>query len=124
MTLSSNDDDLRARFRELEEQVSASVPAFSVGPSRRVERPVARWVLASGALASVAVAVLLVTLWPRHEAGPAFGLDLSTVVWVSPTDYLLDTPGSRLLHSIPSLDLAGYAPVLVDPDRSAVDTSS
>jgi len=123
MMSSSNDDDLRARFGELREQVSASVPVFSVGSGRPRVAPAARWVLVSGALASVAAAALLVTLWPRRDTGPDFGLGLSTVVWTSPTDYLLDTPGSSLLHSLPSVDLAGFVPGLVEPEGASVDTS-
>ncbi len=124
MTPSSNDEMLRTRFHELREQVSESAPAFSVGSGRSVGRAVSRWVLVSGGMASVAAAALLVMLWPRSRPGPGVGPDLSTVVWVAPTDYLLDTPGRDLLNTVPLLDPTGFMRGPVGTERATDDTSS
>ena len=96
------DDDLRGRFQSLAAADAACAPAFSrerievhrsVLRSRRARRV---WYTA-GVLATVGAAVMLV-LRPRPTPIP---LDLSGASWTAPTDFLLDTPGSEFLRTVP-----------------------
>lgn len=116
----SEDREIARQFRELRERELASVPGFrqflaraartSAGPRLRV---------ASGVLALLAVAVVAALLLSRRAPE---GLDPSASSalshWKASTDVLLDTPGSRLLKSSPTVpepvpDYSAFA----DPTR-------
>ena len=98
-----NDSDLRDRFRALRREDAAAAPPFdatlTAARARRVappRRPRGWLAAAAVAVAGVAVALLL-TRPDRHGRT----IDLATVRWEGPTDFLLVLPGDELLRSIP-----------------------
>jgi len=118
------DSELRARFDVLKRIDAAHAPAFAEvmararseladatpAPTRREWRLVARrygWI---GGLAAAATIVALIAL-PRRESQEAaferavrsFHSDAALGAWRSPTDGLLDLPGSRLIATTPSI---------------------
>jgi hypothetical protein len=115
------DDDLRARFRALAAEDAAGVPALSrarIDAYRRSLRrrlPRRAWYAAGVA----AAAVVTFVMWPRTASMP---FDLSGTSWAAPTDFLLDTPGSVLLRTVPSIDaFVDSTPLTAAPSRG--DTS-
>jgi hypothetical protein len=114
-----DDRDLRQRFQELRrEEVSAATPFAAALAAARARR--ARWprrLAFSLAAALVAGLAVLVSLTRHHRnAAP---IDLATVRWRAPTDFLLDLPGDDLLRTVPELGrmpLAGAA-VIHDSHR-------
>ncbi len=94
--------DLRKRFAELRHEDIAQTPPF--------ERPapVARshhWgrLAAAAAVAIITVTAVLWTIGSRAGQPPLLAVDLTRTVWESPTDFLLDTPGSELLRTVPTI---------------------
>ncbi len=108
-----NDDDreLRELFARLKQEDRARTPSFRTPIAR--EAP--RW--GRGTRVVVAAAVILITLvlarpdrTPRNMARQV--VDLGTAAWRSPTDFLLITPGSQLLRSVPAVGLPdGWTPI-------------
>jgi hypothetical protein len=99
-----NDDDreLRRLFARLKQEDRVRVPSFRT-PVARESR---RW--AWGGRVAVAAAIVLIALvlalpdrTPRTTAHQV--VDLGTTAWQSPTDFLLITPGSELLRSVPTV---------------------
>ena len=97
------DSDLGDRFRALRREDAAAARPFDTtlasARARRAARPRHRtgWLAAAAvAVAGVAVALLL-TRPDRHGRT----IDLATVRWEGPTDFLLVLPGDELLRSIP-----------------------
>jgi hypothetical protein len=100
-----NDHDLRDRFAALRredanhatpfETMLARARARRTGPPRRV-------VLGLVAIAAVLAAVGLAILLPRRHRDGA-PIDLATVHWQAPTDFLLELPGAELLRTVPEL---------------------
>jgi hypothetical protein len=107
------DLDLRQEFSRLRREEVATLPAFArtlAGARRKaIDRPRPhRWgfVLAAPLAAAAALAVWMIASQetPRTTTAPtevALGTTLDT--WGTPTDYLLDAPGTDLLDS--TLDL-------------------
>jgi hypothetical protein len=108
MNAPHSDDLLRARFRALADQEAADAPAFSrerIEAHRALARARRVWRTTSATIVvGVAAAVMLIA-WPRT---PPLEFDLSGVSWYTPTDFLLDTPGSELLRSIPAIGPGVY----------------
>jgi hypothetical protein len=118
------DSELRARFDVLKRIDAERAPAFADIMARaRAEVAVAtppttrsEWSLLArrygwlGGLAAAATIVALIAL-PRRESGEAaferavrtFHSDSALGAWRSPTDGLLDLPGSRLIATTPSI---------------------
>ena len=99
-----NDDDreLRELFSRLKQEDRARVPSFRM-PSAR-EAP--RWgPMARVAVAAAIVLIALVLLRPDRTPPTMTRqlVDLGTPGWQSPTDFLLITPGSELLRSVPAV---------------------
>jgi hypothetical protein len=55
------------------------------------------------AAAIVVIAVVLARPDRTRPTGAPHVVDLGAVVWRSPTDFLLSTPGSELLRSVPAI---------------------
>ena len=108
MNAPHDDDLLRARFRALADEEAANSPAFSrerIDAHRALASARRVWRTTSAAIAvGLAVTVALIA-WPRT---PPLEFDLSGVSWYTPTDFLLDTPGSDLLRSIPAIGPGVY----------------
>lgn len=115
------DTELRARFATQRRADASAVPPFAellarartaadVAPARGAGRTTLRRLLYAGGLAAAAVIGALLALpGPRstedafEEAVRAFHADPALGAWRSPTDVLLDVPGSRLMSTVPSV---------------------
>ena len=98
-------NDLRRRFEELRKEESASAPRFAI-PSLR--QPNRRPLLAFAVLLLIVIALL----FPRHSETftPADRAAARSIAdWHPPTDFLLRTPGSDLLTSMPSIPSKGVS---------------
>jgi len=103
-----NDDlDLRQRFEELREEERRGVPPFRTLRRSRPDRSARRW-----ALMAVALLLLIVSLsaavfsirWRRVAFTSDDRMAARTIAdWHPPTEFLLRTPGSELLTSMPSI---------------------
>lgn len=121
------DQDLRDHFDSLKGKDRERVPDFQSlmagarreasaalreGPSLpRKGRPVPRRLAWGGSLLAAAAAalVLLVQVGGTSDSEfvqvvQAYSSDPSTGAWRSPTDALLDLPGSEILSTVPTLD--------------------
>lgn len=117
--MTDDDRDLRERFARLKQEDRAHLPPFRVPRAR--ETP--RWGR-PGRLAAAAAIVLIAFVLARPDRTPPpvtghQGVDLGTVAWKSPTDFLLITPGSELMRTVPAvgspddwtpIDLPGRSP--------------
>ncbi len=129
------DQELRGLFRHLQEQDQKGVPDFGTlmararkeasesGPGgypvTRSPRRLSRRLAWGGSLLAAAAAAALL-LVPRSGTSEAeflqvvqsFSSNPATGAWKSPTDALLDLPGSELLSTVPSIS---SRPWLLDP---------
>ena len=132
--MNGSDDDLRARFIALRAHDDATAPAFDhvadpgvLARRRRRARTQRRMaelsVPAIVVLATVAVRAWLAT--PEPEPGDGvLGVDLGSVYWHAPSDFLLDTPGLELLRDVPPLVPLIHVPGPVPgqrPESAAAD---
>lgn len=128
------DDQLRALFTELREEVVRSTPSFgsvleraaaeareqpALGVIRGAGTASRRRVLEVGAWASAAIAATVagLLLFDSDRISPpseddqfaelvaAYSQDMSAGAWRSPTSSLLDVPGMELVRGVPSLGL-------------------
>src|SRR2546430_1221925 len=73
--------------------------------ARRTARP-RRRALGLAAAVIVVLAVVVISL-RRERDGVRLEIDLATVRWQAPTDFLLNLPGDELLRSVPQLGPRG-----------------
>jgi len=94
-----DDDALRERFASLRREDAAAVRPFrALLTAKRAARRlgfVVRWAGAA-IIVIVVVGVLLAT-----RGRGAIAIDLATVRWEGPTDFLLRLPGEDLLRTVP-----------------------
>jgi hypothetical protein len=106
MTDIEKDGDLRELFARLREEEGARAPSFHVTVAalarRRRLRP--RWALR---VAAAAAAVVVITLAYEHRQA-VVRRERARSGWAAPTDFLLDTPGSRLLRTVPTFGSASW----------------
>jgi hypothetical protein len=118
-----NDSELREAFHAMADEDARFAPPYSradVSARRGMVRASRKRALyAAGVCAVAAAAVLAYAFAPRQEM---LELDLSGTRLTSATDFLLDTPGSDLLRTVPSIGIVGTA---AQPDAvtSRIDTS-
>jgi hypothetical protein len=100
--MSGDDRELREHFAQLKQEDRARVPSFRAPAVKATPRwrPVVRVALAA-AIVIMAIVLARPDQTPRIVAGPV--VDLGATAWHSPTDFLLITPGSELLRSVPSV---------------------
>jgi hypothetical protein len=101
-----NDDDLRARFQALADEDAIATPEF---PQKRItaHRSLIRgararrlWWYSAGSLAAAGAAAAMVL--SLREGEPEM-VDSQTTIWTAPSDFLLETPSSDFLGSVPSV---------------------
>ena len=101
-----NDHDLGEQFHALRREDAAAAAPFhaTLAAARARHAPPpgrrTRW-LAAAAAAVAGVAVAL--LFTRPDRGGGVTIDLATVRWKAPTDFLLTLPGEELLRAVPEL---------------------
>jgi hypothetical protein len=101
--MTDEDRDLRERFARLRHEDRAHVPPFRA-PRAQVAPRWRRLGQIAAAAAVVLIAVVLAR--PDRTPPPILGrqiVDLGTVDWKSPTDFLLLTPGSELMRTVPAV---------------------
>lgn len=110
MTDMESERDLRELFTRLREEDRVRTPSFdaTVAALARRRRPRPRWALRVAA-AAAAVAAITLAYEQRQAAvrrelarAEARHRVLARPGWTAPTDFLLNTPGSRLLRTVPS----------------------
>jgi hypothetical protein len=116
------DAELRARFDAQRRAEANRAPSFAAMMARTRagaadaapamaarEHRLRRFLYASGLAAAAVIAALLVVPRPRssedafEQAVRAFQTDPALGAWRSPTDGLLDVPGSQLISTVPSV---------------------
>jgi len=119
-----NDTDLQKAFRALADQDARATSPFSRArvdaqrPSVRARGRRRVWFTASG-FTLAAAAALVFAIIPRHEL---LELDLSGTRLPATTDFLLNTPGSSLLRTVPAIGITTTSRRPA-PSPSRTDTS-
>jgi hypothetical protein len=104
-----DDHDVKQAFETLRREAMAGTPPFratvAAAHARRTARPGRRALGLAAAVIAVVAVVLISTR--RERGGVRLEIDLATVRWHAPTDFLLNLPGNELLRSIPQLGPRG-----------------
>lgn len=116
--MSDDDRELRNMFARLKAEERAHVPPF-----RTPARPAKRQPLWLPRVAVAAAIALIALVLARPDRPPQnvslHTVGLGTAIWRSPTDFLLTTPGSELMRTVPAvgspdhwgpIDLRGRSP--------------
>jgi hypothetical protein len=102
--MTDNDHDVRELFARLKQEDGAHTPPFR--KPMRTEANRRSW---SPGLAAAAVIALIALVLTRPDAPPLHSsrqlVDLRVSTWRSPTDFLLVTPGSELMRTVPAVGL-------------------
>ena len=100
-----DDHDLRKDFAALRREDAATTPLFratvAAARARRATAPGRRALWLAAVVLAVAAVVVVSTR--RNRRGSRLEIDLATVRWQAPTDFLLKLPGDELLRSVPQL---------------------
>jgi hypothetical protein len=100
--MSDDDRGLRELFARLRAEERADVPSFRAPARRAKSRPV-RFAQVAVAAAIVLIALVLARLDHPPQTSSHQVVDLGDAVWRSPTDFLLVTPGSELMRTVPAV---------------------
>ncbi len=103
--MTDDDRELRELFARLKQDDRAHIPSFRApAPATATRLPMLPFQLI--AVAAAVVLVAIATLM-RQDGDPGnraiVPVDLRTVAWTSPTDFLLSTPGSDLIRTVPAI---------------------
>jgi len=93
--------DLRTAFAALRRENAAGAPSFAATLAGARSRAVRRRLPLFAVAATIAAALLLVVV--LRDRRPGLTIDLATVRWEAPTDFLLALPGAELLRAVPPL---------------------
>jgi hypothetical protein len=93
-------DDLRDAFHELRADEQRGVPPFRVSQTRVSAAHYFRVAVAFLLLLVIGAAVLIRRQPPARQSSPQ-----SISTWKAPTDFLLKTPESKLLRTVPAFGL-------------------
>lgn len=102
----SGDLDLRQRFEELREEEHRVVPPFRASRRLRPDSSARRWMPVT--VAALLLIVSVSVLFSMRSRRASFTSDDRIAAhaiadWRPPTEFLLRTPGSELLTSMPSI---------------------
>ncbi len=104
--IAHDDRHLRKAFEALRRDAAAGTPPFdatvAAARARRAAMPGRRVLALAAAVVVAVVAVAVVSRRPDRDGVPV-EVDLATVRWRAPTDFLLKLPGDELLRSVPQL---------------------
>jgi hypothetical protein len=116
-----NDDrDVRELFARLKEEDRAHTPSFRM-PTRK-QRSWSPRLVAAAVIALIAFVLARPDPPPQNVSRGVVRLDRST--WRSPTDFLLNTPGSELMRTVPTVGSPdSWGPINL-PRRSPVPEST
>ena len=107
--MTDDDRSLRELFTRLKHEDRARTPLFRVPEPRVATR--SPWVPRVAIAAGIAL-VAIVLARPDRPSQNVSTVDLGTATWRSPTDFLLATPGSDLMRTVPALGSpARWAPL-------------
>lgn len=96
----SDDRGLREMFAQLKAEERAHVPPFRTLTPRAKPQPT--WLPRVAVAAVIALIALVLTRPDRPPRNTSLHMvNLGTTVWRSPTDFLLTTPGSELMRTVP-----------------------
>lgn len=116
--MTDDDRELRELFSRLKQEDRARVPSYRAP----VARVAPRWRPVAQLAAAAAIVLIALVLGRPDRTPPTMArdlVDLGSATWEAPTDFLLITPGSELLRSVPVLgspddwtpiDLRGRSP--------------
>ena len=121
--MNGDDRDLRALFARLREEDRARVPSFRPPQPGKVPR---RRSVGRVLVAAAVILIALVLAWPDRRPPTIAGqvVDLGVVAWQSPTDFLLITPGSELLRTVPAVGSPDDCTPIDLPSRSPAPEST
>jgi hypothetical protein len=101
----NDDSSLREQFASLRRADAASAPSFLQVTSRAGNQfNDTPWKV--GLAACIVLTATVATIWVARVAPPGGSVHAPAPMladWRAPTDFLLDTPGRDLLHTIPNL---------------------
>lgn len=118
--MSDEDRDLRDRFARLKREDRSIVPTFRAPMAS--ERPRPRWPVPTAIAAAIVLIAFLIAR-PDRPSETSLHVDLGSASWRSPTDFLLDTPGSDMLRRVPAVGSPDdWAPI--DPRKRAPQSES
>ncbi len=103
------DDALRAGFAALRREEAEQAPPFAGLWGRKVHSGRRRW---GWFVATACVLIAAAVFWIRLRQPEPSNTVASITEWKAPTDFLLETPGSELLRSVPrfgELDSNGWS---------------
>lgn len=105
-----DDHQLKTGFEALRREDAAGTPPFSAtvaaARARQATVPRHRALRLAAAAVVAVVAAVVVSTW-RERDGARLHIDLASVRWHAPTDFLLKLPGDELLRSVPQLGSRG-----------------
>ena len=111
----SGDLDLRQRFEELRDEERSGVPPFRASSRGRSDLSARRWLPVT--VAALLLLVSLSVVFSMRSRRASFTSDdrrAARVIadWHPPTEFLLRTPGSELLTSMPSIPDAAVRSII------------
>ncbi len=105
-----DDEHLKQAFEALRREDAAGGPSFqatvAAARARRARVPRRRALGLAAVLVIAVIAVVVASTW-RMRTSDRLEIDLATVRWQAPTDFLLKLPGVELLRSVPQLGPRG-----------------
>jgi hypothetical protein len=93
-------DDLRDAFHELRADEQRKVPPFRLAQTKASAPHYFRFAVALLLLLVIGAAILIRRQQPARQSLPQ-----SISTWKAPTDFLLQTPESKLLRTVPAFGL-------------------
>jgi hypothetical protein len=123
-----NDDEhdrqLRGLFARLKEDDRANTPSFRA-PAPATETPRRRSLQLIAVAATVVLVAIATLVMKDSDPGDTATISviLRTVAWRSPTDFLLATPGSEMLRTVPAVGTPDES-MAIDRYRSLIPEST